>query len=136
MPATSGAGRSDVHHAEAVALGVGEDHVVRVGRPLVPMDLGRPEADQAPHLAGLVLGVQVEVDLRRDLHRRPHPVEGDVRSRAVARLEQDEVVVGARARLVAQGRRPERRLALQVLDADDDRADAEHGITVHRHDDR
>ena len=33
----------DVHQAEPVALGVGEDDVIGVGRALVPVDLGRTE---------------------------------------------------------------------------------------------
>ena len=53
----SGGGRgvglsARVHDAEAVALGVGEDHVVRVRGPLVPLDLGRPERQQAFDLSG------------------------------------------------------------------------------------
>src|SRR5688500_17320179 len=45
-PRRSGARRAGVDHAEAVALGVGEDDVVRVRRHLVPMNLGRADADE------------------------------------------------------------------------------------------
>ena len=127
-PPAPGSAR-DVDHAEAVALGVGEDHVVGVGRLPVPVDLGRPEADEALDLGGLVLGVEVEVDPGRDMDLRADAVERDVGSVAGARPEQREALVVAAlraARHVVERRRPERLLALEVVDADDDRADADH----------
>ena len=46
---------ADVHDAEAVAFRVGQDDVVRVGRPLVPVHVGRAQVLQPLDLAGLVL---------------------------------------------------------------------------------
>jgi hypothetical protein len=57
----------DVDDAEAVPLRVGEDDVVRVGRSLVPMNLGGTEREQPFDLRRLILGVEVEVDARGNL---------------------------------------------------------------------
>src|SRR5207249_11887158 len=108
-----------VDDAEAVALRVGEDDVVGVRGPLVPVDLGSSERDQAPDLGGLIVRVEVEVDARRHLYRRAHTVEGDVRPDAVPRTEQGEVVRVTPARHVVQRSRPERLLALEVVDTND-----------------
>ncbi len=118
---------ADVHDAEPIALGIGEDDVVGVGRPLVPVDLGRAQGDEALDLGGLILGVQVEVDPGWLLQGRADPVERDVRSHAIPRAEQDEAVVARfLARHVVERCRPERRLALDIVDAQDDRADTDH----------
>ena len=79
-----------------------------------------PRRLEALDLRHLVVGVEIEVDPRRDVDLRPDPIERDVRSGAVARAEEHEVVGGALARFVVEGRRPEVDLALQVVDADDD----------------
>ena len=68
-----------IDDAEPVAFGVGEDDVVGIGRPLVPMDFGRPERDQALDFGRLVVRVQVEMDPWRDLQRRMMPIERHVR---------------------------------------------------------
>src|SRR6476661_1698553 len=57
-------------------------------------------------------------------------VQGDVRPDAVSRVEQREVGVAARPSDVVQGGRPEGRLALDVVDANDDRTDGDHRITL------
>src|ERR1700737_2437217 len=67
------------NHAEAIALRVGEDDIVRVRRSLAPVDFGGTQRFQPLDLASLILGVQVEMDPRRHLHRRVHPVEGQIR---------------------------------------------------------
>jgi hypothetical protein len=59
------------------------------------VDLGRPEADQPLDLAGLVLGVEVEVDPRRDVDLGADAVERDVRAVAGPRPEQREALVVA-----------------------------------------
>ena len=56
-----------VYDAEAVALGVGKDHIVRVEWSPVPVDLGGSERDQPLDLASLVVRIQVEVDARREV---------------------------------------------------------------------
>jgi hypothetical protein len=83
--------------------------------------LGGAERDQPRDLGRLVLGVQVEVDARRDLDRRAHPVERHVRPDAIPRSHQDEVdgrVARILARDVAERGSPERRLERQVVDAE------------------
>ena len=79
---------SDIDHAEPVALGVGQDHVVGVGRALVPVHLGRSEADEPSDLARLVIGVEVEVDARRDRQRRANAIQRHVGAVAVSRVEE------------------------------------------------
>ena len=117
----------DVDHAEAVPLGVGEDHVVGVRRSLVPVDLGRSEREQTLDLLTLVLGVQIEVETRRYLQRRADPVERDIRPHSVRRTEQDEVVaLPVVSADIAERRLPEPSLTLEIVDAQNDRADAEH----------
>ncbi len=49
-----------VDHAEPVALGIRQDHIVGVGRPFGPVDLGGAQGQQTLDLAHLVVGVQVE----------------------------------------------------------------------------
>jgi hypothetical protein len=116
-----------VDHAEAVALGVGKDHVVGIRRSSVPVDLGRAEVQQPVDLRGLIFGVQVEVEARRDVQRRANLIEREVRARAVGGAEKDEVVArSVVATDIAEGCLPELRLPLQIIDAEDDRADAEH----------
>ena len=66
-----------VDHAEPVALGIRQDHIVGVRRPFGPVDLGGAQGQQALDLARLVVGVQVEVDSRRHLHGRAYAVQGD-----------------------------------------------------------
>jgi hypothetical protein len=117
----------DVDHAEAVALGVGKDHVVGIRRSLVPVDLGRAEGEQPFDLRRLIFGVQVEVKTRRNLQRRANLIEREVRTRTVGRAEQDEIVaLPVVATDLAEGCLPELRLTLQIIDAQNDRADAEH----------
>ena len=50
-----------VHDAEAVALGIGQDHIVCVWRPFAPMHLGGAQSNQTLDLSGLVVGVEVQV---------------------------------------------------------------------------
>jgi hypothetical protein len=126
---------SGVDHAESVALRVGHDHVVGVGWPLGPVDLGRAQGLQPLHLRGLVVGVQIEMNPRRDLEPRVDSVERDVRAVTGSGVEQDEI--GARrarvlARDVSESCRPECRLAWQIVDADHDRADTQHLATIIR----
>jgi cystathionine beta-lyase len=52
---------------------------------LVPVDLGGAQREQAFDLLRLILGVQVEVNARRDLQGRANAVEGQVRPSAVPR---------------------------------------------------
>ena len=80
----------DVDHAEAVAFGVGKDHVVGIRRSFVPIDRGRAEGQQAVDLRSLIFGVQIEVEARRDLQRRANLIEREVRTRAVGGAEKDE----------------------------------------------
>jgi hypothetical protein len=117
----------DVDDAEAVALGVGEDDVVGIGRSFVPMNLGRAERQQPLDLRSLIFGVEVEVEAWRDLQSRANLIEREVRTRAVGGREKDEVVaVAVVATDKAESRLPELRLTLQIIDAQNDRADAEH----------
>lgn len=51
-----------VYDAEAVALGIGKDHVVGVWRSFAPRHLGGAQGDQALDLCGLVVCVQVQVN--------------------------------------------------------------------------
>jgi hypothetical protein len=77
------------------------------------VDLGRAERQQPFDLPRLILGVEVEVQARRDLQGRSDLVEREVRPHAVLRSQQHEVVVvRLMATLVAEGRLPELRLAL------------------------
>jgi hypothetical protein len=48
-----------VYDAEAVALGISQDHVVSVWRSFAPMHLGGAQGDQMLDLSGLVVCVQV-----------------------------------------------------------------------------
>ena len=66
-------------------LGIGEDDVVRVRWPFVPVHLGRTAGEQAFDLARLVVRIQVEVEARRNLARRTNLVERKVRPGAVGR---------------------------------------------------
>ena len=116
----------DVDDAEAVALGVLEDDVVRVRRALVPVDFACTELDEPRDFSCLLFGVEVEVDARRDLELRADLVERQVRAVAVPRAQQDEVLA-LDASLVAECGLPELGLALEIVHAHDDRADAEHG---------
>src|SRR4051812_14508242 len=45
---------ADVHHAETVSFGIGEDDVIRVRWSLVPVDLGCTQREQALDLARLI----------------------------------------------------------------------------------
>jgi hypothetical protein len=86
--------------------------------------LGRAERDEPLHLARLVLGVEVEVDARRDLHRGADPIERNVRPVAIPRSQQREIITVALARDVTQRRGPERFLTRQIIDPQHDRTDA------------
>ncbi len=119
---------TDVHDAEAVALRVGEDDVVRVRRPFVPVDLGSAQRQQPFDLPRLVFGVQVEVEAWRDLQRGVNAVEGHIGPDSVLRAQQHEIVVHLEP-FVAERRLPKVRLALQIVDAQHDRADPSHGPT-------
>ena len=66
-------------------------------------------------------------EARRDLQRRGNLIEREMRTRAVGGAEKDEVVAfPVVATDIAEGCQPERRLTLQIIDAQNDRADAEH----------
>lgn len=54
-----------IHDAEAIALRVGKDHVVRVGRSPAPLHLGGAQCDQALNLSCLVVCVEVKVNAWR-----------------------------------------------------------------------
>ena len=67
------------------------------------------------------------MEARRDLQRRANLIEREVRTRAVGGAEKDEVVaLPIVATDIAEGCLPELRLTLQIIDAQNDRADAEH----------
>src|SRR4029450_1270522 len=123
----------DVHDAEPIALRIRQDDVVGVRRSLVPVNLGGAQRDQAFDLSRLVFGVQVQVDARGHLHRGANPVQGEVRPDAVSRTEEHEVIAVARPVDVVECCFPELGLALQVVQAQDDRTDAKHPATVHRY---
>src|SRR3989442_14839280 len=101
-------------------------------RSLVPVDLGRAQREQALDLPGLIVRVQVEVDARRDLQRRANQVEGEVRPDAVSRTQQHEVVALALPTDVVERSLPELGLALQIVHANNDRANANHPADVIR----
>src|SRR5262249_56059426 len=78
-------------------------------------------------VACLILGVEGEVDPGRQLESRAMAVERDVRPDAVVRTEEHEVIaVPHSASHVTECGRPELRLPLEVVDAQDDRSDPEH----------
>jgi hypothetical protein len=91
------------------------------------VNLGRTQREQALDLSRLIVRMQVEVDARWYLQRRTNLVEREMRPGPVGRAEQHEVVaftvVSAH---VAECRLPELRLALQIVHAQDDRADPNH----------
>src|SRR5215468_9130106 len=65
-----------IDDAKAVALGIGENHEIRIGFVPVPVDALGAESDQALHLGGLiggVAGVQVRVYPGMILGRRFAP---------------------------------------------------------------
>jgi hypothetical protein len=113
--------------AEAVPLGIGEDDVVRIRRSLVPVNLGSAQSKQALDLSRLVLGVEGEVEARRDLQARANTVERKMRSDLVGRAEQNEVVARSVVSTnVAERRLRELSLTAKIVDAQNDRADTEH----------
>src|SRR5207247_2768583 len=119
----------DVDDTEAVALGVGENHVVGIGGPLVPVHLGGAERLQAVYLSRLVLRVQVKVKARGYLDLGRNVVEREVRAGAVFRAEEHEVV--ARPVItssIVESCLPERGLAPEIVDAQHGRADAQHSL--------
>src|SRR5712691_6925410 len=75
-----------VHDAEAIALRIGQDDVVRVRRSLVPMDLGGTQRQQALNFSRLILRVQVKVDARGQLDRRANLVEREIWPDTVPRV--------------------------------------------------
>jgi len=116
-----------IDHAEAVAFWISEDDKVRICGPFVPMDLGRAQCDQALDLSSLILRVEIEVKARRDLQRRAHLIEREMRAVPVSRAEESEVVaLSVVAANVAEGRLPELRLTPQIVDPQNDRADTQH----------
>src|SRR5690606_19095494 len=79
-----------VDDAEGVAVRVGEDDEVRVRRVQVPVDPGRPEADQALDrrlLLGGGVHQQVEMDARMPLHGRLAAHQAQRGPRAVGVLQ-------------------------------------------------
>ena len=66
------------------------------------------------------------MDARRHLNLRVNPVERKVRTNAVLRAQQQEIVAVALTPLVVESGSPELSLALQIVDAHNDRADANH----------
>lgn len=117
---------SRVDDAEAVALGVGEDNVIGIGRPLRPVHLGRAEGEQPLDLGGLVLGVEVEVDARRVPMAGSVEVEGEARTAAIAWPQEHEVLARFVAWHVVERGAPELGLPTEVVDAQHDRSDAQH----------
>lgn len=91
------------------------------------MNFGRAERQQALDVRGLIFGVEVEVEAWRDLQGRANLIEREVRTRAVGGSEKDEVgALAVVATDIAERCLPELRLTLQIIDAQNDRADAEH----------
>jgi hypothetical protein len=77
--------------------------------------------------SGLVPGVQVEMDARRDRRLRVVHVQRDARPDAVPWLQPHDIVVGRfLARHVVESSRPELDLGPKILDAEHDRPDANH----------
>src|SRR5262245_59453633 len=58
-----------IHHAETIALRIGEDYVVRLRRSLAPRHFSGAEGEQTLDLAGLVVRVEVQMYAGRHLHR-------------------------------------------------------------------
>ena len=74
----------------------------------------------------LIVGVHVEVEARRDLQGRANLVEREVRADPVGRAEENEVVaLSVVSADVAERCLPELGLTPQIVDAQNDRADAE-----------
>ena len=109
-----------IHDAETVAFRIGEDHVVGFRRALAPVHLSGAQRDQALNLSSLVVGIQIKMYAGRHMEFGADPVEGQVGSNAVAGAEQDKIVALLLARRVIERRRPERRLALQVVHTQND----------------
>ena len=85
-----------VDDAEAVALGVGQDHEIGVVRVQVPVDAGGTEGDEPLDLGGLVGGVarvQVQVDAGVLLDRRLAEAQCEPRAAAAIGRDQDDPVV-------------------------------------------
>src|SRR5262245_64995994 len=66
------------------------------------------------------------------LQLRANLVEREVRPDAVPRLEEGEVLARGVAADVVESCLPERRLPLEIVDAQHDRADAEHRSLLYR----
>jgi hypothetical protein len=118
-----------IHDAEAVALGVGKDHVVGVRWSLVPMHFSSAQCLQPLYLVGLILCEQIKVDAGRHLHCRGNLVKRQTRPDTIPWSKQDEVVVHVSS-LIVESRLPELGLALEIVDAQNNRADAEHRRTL------
>ena len=93
------------------------------------MHLGCSESDKSLHLFGCVFGIEIEVNAGRELHRRSHRVEGDVRTIAVSRRQQNEVVAVDLPGVV-ESVAPELSLPLEVVDPDDDGTNANRDATL------
>jgi hypothetical protein len=91
-----------VNDAEAVALRVREDHVVGIERSPVPVHLGGPQRQKPPHLAGLVVRVQVEMQARRQNPAGVVEVEGKVGTDPVPGAQEQEVVATLGVRNVVE----------------------------------
>lgn len=91
------------------------------------MNLRCAYRDQALNLVRLTIGIEVEVEARRDLQSRANLVEREVRADPVRRTEENEIVaLSVVSADIAQRGLPELGLKAQIIDAQNDRADTEH----------
>lgn len=108
-----------VNDAEPIALRIGQDDVVSVRRAVGLVGPGGAQGKQPLNVAGLVIGVQVEVHPWTVLHLRGLHAQRDVRSLANPWAQDRPVGFGRLAGHVVQGRGPERELGIEIMDTED-----------------
>ena len=84
------AATAGVDDAEAVALGIGEDHVVGIGRALFRVDLRRTEPGQPPTSPPWSSVVRSRWARGGNLGVRPHAITRHVGPMAMPRLDEAE----------------------------------------------
>src|SRR5215471_16957281 len=121
---------AEVDHAEAVVIGVGQDHEVGVGGVQVPVDPLGAQGYQAIGLGGLLGGVgdgQVEMYPRMLLHRGLAVLEGQPGAGAAGRRQLGPVVAGPTlADDITQCLGPEIDGPAHIGGAQDEELDAQH----------
>ncbi len=120
---------ASINDAEAVTFGVGEDHVVSVRRTVRLNGPGRPQTEQTLYIAGLIVGIEIEVNPRSFLRPGGPHAQRQVRTGARARPQGRPIVIGRPTQLVIKRLGPERELLLKVIHTQDHGADA-HQVTV------